>query len=968
MQNKMKHFLTIVALFFACNIYAQQGKIDNDNTIRKGILPNGMTYYIRHNAQTKGVADFYIAQKVGSILEEKRQRGLAHFLEHMAFNGTKHFPGNTLQPGIVAWCESVGIKFGANLNAYTSVDQTVYNISAAPVTREGVIDSCLLILNDWSHELLLTDKEIDKERGVIEEEWRTRRSGMAMQRLSEQAMPVIYAGTKYSDCMPIGNIDIVRTFPYNDLRDYYSKWYRPDLQAIIVVGDINEDKIEEKIKKLFAKIPLPQNPAHRIYYPIGNNEKMILYTATDKEQPTVNFTLYMKRDVTPKQERNTIQNYADDYKTNILRMAINDRLEELSRTKTAPFISASVRSGNFFLASTKDAFELSGVLKEGKAIEAIQLLVGEVERARANGITIDELKRGKAEMLSYAENDYNDRSNRRNGEFVEQCVQNFLEETPIIEPEKELEMVRKLDKTVTIDDVNALAKTIITNQNQVVTMFGPDKNTFKMPTNSSIENAILKAQKQHYTPYKTQNTLTERLITKLPKPGSIISERTYKYGYTEFTLSNGLKVYVRPTNFEPDEVNLKLFSLGGKNIYPDSEMPNLTYLMAGATIGGVAQYNDLTLEKMLAGKTATVTPFIDNDTRGMAGTSNVKDTKTLLELVYLYFTQPRKDPQAFKNLMEQQQEFLTNAHVNPMLAYNDTLHKVAYATNRMESMNKEQLKRVNYNRIMHIYKELFANAANFKLILTGNININKLRPLLCQYIATLPSNNTKETIGTYEPKLVDGKKTYIFHKKQTTPTAITTIVIKGKMEYNNRNELLMDAIGQLLRIVYTEKVREDKGGTYSVQASGNLQHHPNDEALLRIAFQTDPQKYNDLIPIVYKELEKMATEGPSQQDLDKVKAYELKVYNQVLRMNNYWEYVLYTDLYNGIDVDTDFRYIVENMTCDDIRTTLRNLLNQNNCIEVTMTQPTTPAKYNRFPASAKASTIIAKNKNPLFAR
>lgn len=940
----MKHFLTIVALFFACNIYAQQGKIDNDNTIRKGILPNGMTYYIRHNAQTKGVADFYIAQKVGSILEEKRQRGLAHFLEHMAFNGTKHFPGNTLQPGIVAWCESVGIKFGANLNAYTSVDQTVYNISAAPVTREGVIDSCLLILNDWSHELLLTDKEIDKERGVIEEEWRTRRSGMAMQRLSEQAMPVIYAGTKYSDCMPIGNIDIVRTFPYNDLRDYYSKWYRPDLQAIIVVGDINEDKIEEKIKKLFAKIPLPQNPAHRIYYPIGNNEKMILYTATDKEQPTVNFTLYMKRDVTPKQERNTIQNYADDYKTNILRMAINDRLEELSRTKNAPFISASVRSGNFFLASTKDAFELSGVLKEGKALEAIQLLVGEVERARANGITIDELKRGKAEMLSYAEKDYNDRSNRRNGEFVEQCVQNFLEETPIIEPEKELEIVRKLDKTVTIDDVNALAKTIITNQNQVVTMFGPDKNTFKMPTNSSIENAILKAQKQHYTPYKTQNTLTERLITKLPKPGSIISERTYKYGYTEFTLSNGLKVYVRPTNFEPDEVNLKLFSLGGKNIYPDSEMPNLTYLMAGATIGGVGQYNDLTLEKMLAGKTATVTPFIDNDTRGMAGTSNVKDTKTLLELVYLYFTQPRKDPQAFKNLMEQQQEFLTNAHVNPMLAYNDTLHKVAYATNRMASMDKEQLKRVNYNRIMHIYKELFANAANFKLILTGNININKLRPLLCQYIATLPSNNAKETIGTYEPKLVDGKKTYIFHKKQTTPTAITTIVIKGKMEYNNRNELLMDAIGQLLRIVYTEKVREDKGGTYSVQASGNLQHHPDDEALLRIAFQTDPQKYNDLIPIVYKELEKMATEGPSQQDLDKVKAYELKVYNQVLRMNNYWEYVLYTDLYNGIDVDTDFRYIVENMTCDDIRTTLRNLLNQNNCIEVTMTQPTTPAK------------------------
>ncbi len=936
----MKKFFILIAVLIACNLHAQEIVLETDKTIRKGILPNGMTYYIRHNEQTKGVAEFYIAQKVGSILEEPRQRGLAHFLEHMAFNGTRHFPGDAEHPGIVKWCESVGIKFGTNLNAYTSVDQTVYNISAAPVEREGVVDSCLLILHDWSHDLLLADHEIDKERGVIEEEWRARRTGMAMQRLAEQSMPVIYAGTKYADCMPIGDMNIVRNFPYQDLRDYYHKWYRPDLQAIIVIGDIDEDQIEEKIKVRFGSIPMPTNPAARVYYPVADNKKTILHTATDQEQPTVNFTLYMKRDITPKEQRNTLRNYADDYKASILRMAINDRLEALTRATDTPFISASVRDGNFFMASTKDAFELSGVFKEGKVIEGVRTLVGEVERVRANGITEQELKRGKAEMLSYAQCGYNDRTNRRNGDFVEACVEDFLEAAPIIDPEKELEIVRQLDNDVTIDDINALAKEIITNNNQVVTLFGPEKKGFRMPDKKSIEETIRQAQQKHYEPY-IEKQLASELITHLPTSGNIIAERPYKYGYTELTLSNGMHVYVRPTDFETDEVNLKLFSMGGKNLYPDEDMPNLTYLISGATIGGVGQYDDLTLEKMLAGKTASVSPFIDDETEGMTGSSNVEDTKTLLELIHLYFTQPRKDPEAFRNLMEQQDEFLTNAHVNPMIPYNDTLHKIAYDTDRLKSMNKERLKKVDYDRIMQIYKERFANAADFKLILTGNIDLDQLRPLLCQYIATLPANDIFEQVGTHGANLINGKKVHIFTKEQTTPSATTTIVIKGEMAYNNRNDLLMDAIGQLLRIVYTEKVREEKGGTYGVQASGSLQHHPYDEAMLRIAFQTDPQKYNELIPIIYEQLNKMAKEGPSKEDLDKVKAYELKIYNQVLRTNNYWEYVVYSDLFNDIEVDTGFRSIVESMTCEEIRTTLSRLLDQKNCIEVTMTQKTT---------------------------
>ncbi len=929
----------ILSLLLALSLPSQAAppqRIAMDKTVRKGVLPNGMTYYIRHNDQTAGVADFYFAQKVGSILEEPQQRGLAHFLEHMAFNGTQNFPGDSLRPGIVAWCERVGIKFGANLNAYTSVDQTVYNISDAPVKREGIVDSCLLILHDWSHSLLLSDEEIDKERGVIHEEWRSRRIGMAMQRLAERAMPVIYAGSKYADCMPIGDMDIVAHFPHQTLRDYYHRWYRPDLQAVIVVGDIDVDRIEQKIKQIFSTISMPEQPRQRIYYPVIDNERMIVHTDVDKEQPTVNFTLYMKRDVTPREQRNTVDTYADDYKTSIVRMAINDRLEALSRAADAPFISASVRDGHFFMAATKDVFEVSGVLKEDRVEQGIRIIVGEVERARTHGLTAQELKRGKAEMMSFAESGFNDRDKRRNGEFVEACVDNFLEDEPIIDPVQELELVKRLDARVTLKDINCMARDIIIDRNQVITLFGPEKPGFALPSKQTVEQIVSQAQTARYAPYREKST-PGRLIDKLPKPGTIVAEQPYKYGYTELVLSNGLRVYVRPTTFEADEVNFKLFSKGGKNLYPDSEMPNLTYLISGATIGGAGRFDDLMLEKMLAGKTVSVNPYIDDETEGIKGSSSVKDMPTLFELAYLYFTQPRKDKQAFRNLMQQQEAFLANAAVNPMIAYNDSLHAIAYGSRRMESMTKERLGQVNYDRIMQIYHERFDNAADFRLIITGNVDMARLRTCLCRYMAVLPTNGTQEQVGKLGPNIVDGRKVNHFCKPQKTPSATTTILIKGRMAYTDRNEQLLDATAQLLRMVYTDKIREEKGGTYSVQVSSSIQNQPYDEALLRIAFQTDPEKYEQLMPIVYGVLSDMAENGPSQQDLDKVKAYEMKTYEQVLRMNNYWEYVIYNDLYSGVDVDTRFRDIATRMTADDVRSVLKSLLQQHNCIQVTMT-------------------------------
>ena len=416
-----RQLLSLLAITLMLPAALSAQTVKQDEAVRTGKLKNGLTYYIRHNAKEPGLADFYIAQRVGSILEEPRQRGLAHFLEHMAFNGTKHFPGKGKRLGIVPWCESIGVKFGANLNAYTSVDQTVYHIGAAPIGREGIVDSCLLVLNDWSHYILLEDKEIDKERGVIREEWRNRRSGMAMQRLMERVMPKIYRGSKYEDCMPIGNMDIVSNFPYQDLRDYYDKWYRPDLQAVIVVGDIDVDRMEAKIKRLFGKIPAAKNPAERIYYPVNSSDRMIVAIEKDREQPIALGHLYMKRAATPRAEKTTMDYQRDGYMEGLIVNMLNSRLADKGKeTANPPYMSSTVRDGMFFVSGTSDAFSLSISCKQDNILGGIAAAVAEVERVRQHGFTADELARAKAIYLNAAQRRMKMEGDRRNSSLVKQ--------------------------------------------------------------------------------------------------------------------------------------------------------------------------------------------------------------------------------------------------------------------------------------------------------------------------------------------------------------------------------------------------------------------------------------------------------------------------------------------------------------------------------------------------------------------
>ncbi len=928
-----RNFLWILMLLCQ-SLAALAQPLPVDSLYHTGRLPNGLTYYIVHNSQTPHVADFYIAQRVGSILEEPRQRGLAHFLEHMAFNGSKHFPGgdNT----IVKWCERNGIKFGANLNAYTSVDETVYNISAAPVARAGVVDTCLLILSDWSHDLNLSGDEIDKERGVIREEWRTRRAGMAVQRLMEDAMPVVYAGSKYADCMPIGNIDIINNFPYNDLRDYYHKWYRPDLQAIIVVGDIDVKDIERKIKATFSAIPAPVNPAPRVYYPVPDNPQMIVFAKQDKEQPTVNFSLYMKRDATPRAQRNTVAEYRADYLGHLVTRMLNDRLDDITQRPNPPFVSASVRDGGFFLASTKDAFTGFAMCNPDSVEKGIGALVGEMERVRQHGFTEAELQRAKKEWMRGIRNDYEERDKRRNSEFVRNCVGNFTDGANLLSPADELRLAEQLDRTVDLSEVNAAAATLITDSNQVVTLYGPEKDGFKLPSENDIGRTILAAQARSYDSYKEQS-LPASLMPVRPKAGSIVSERPSKYGYTCFSLSNGMTVYARSTDFEADNISMKIFSNGGTSLYGVDDLPSLSYAASVVSSSGLADMPALTIEKMLAGKTVSAAPYISGEEEGINASCGKADMETMFQLANLYFTSPRRDEDVFKSIMDRQRTFLANRDASPMVSYRDSLTGILYGNNpRLAPIKEETLGRVSLDRIMEIYRERFADASDFNVVITGSVDFDKLRPLLCTYLASLPALHHREEARDNNVRIRPTKEVHCFTKPQEVPASTTNIFATAPLEVTADNDMKLDVLSQILRIQYTEKVREEKGGTYGVSVSSSLDDFPVPLALLRISFRTDPSKYSGLIPVVYKVLDDMAQNGPDQADLDKIKEYEEKTYGQVRIMNDYWQQMMYDYVSKHIDYDTDYVKRIRKLTTNDIQAIARKLVAANRCIEITM--------------------------------
>jgi len=932
-----KQFLSLFLLLLApASLFAQT--VEQDASIRQGKLKNGLTYYIRHNAKEAGLADFYIAQRVGSILEEPRQRGLAHFLEHMAFNGTKHFPGKGKQLGIVPWCETIGVKFGTNLNAYTSVDQTVYHIGSAPIKREGIIDSCLLVLNDWSQFINLEPKEIDKERGVIHEEWRNRRTGMAMQRMMENVMPKIYKGSKYEDCLPIGNMDIVDNFPYQDLRDYYQKWYRPDLQAIVVVGDFDVDMMERKIQKLFGKIKAHKNPAERIYYPVNDNDKMIVAIEKDKEQPIILGHLYMKSETTPDSEKNSVKYQREDYINGLITYMLNGRLSEKKQVANPPFMSATVKNGAFFVSRTKDAFSLSISCKQDNVLGGVSVAVGEVERARQHGFTQSELERAKKLYLDAAERQLKMEKDYKNSHYVSQCVNNFLEGEPILTPTYNLQLVKLFDGEVRLDEVNSQVGEIITDKNQVFIMYGPDKDGFVVPSESEIESTVLAAQQKRYDAYQEEQ-VPATLMAALPAPGKIVSEKPYgKFGMTEITLSNGMKVYVKSTDYQADQITMSMRGEGGTSVYGNEDIPNFAFLSGSITEAGVGDFTATRLRKALAGKSLKLAPSITSEGQRITGTSSVKDLETMLQLAHLYFTAPRKDSMAFEGMMNRNLSLLKNRNASSKVVYNDSLSATLYDHNvRMAPVTVEIAKKADYNRIFEIYRERFSDASNFKTVFIGKVDMAQLRPLLCQYLATLPSTHKAEKSNKANvPQIVKKNEVVKFVHKQETPLANVSVFYTANVPFSPKNDLVLDMLTRVLQIAYTDSVREEKGGTYGVGVSFNLEKEDNPNALLRISYKSDPKRYEELNPVIYKQLLNIADHGPVASSMDKVKKYLKKQYGQMAITNDYWSYVIWHQLDDDADFDKDYCKMVDNLTASDVQKMAKELLKQNHRVEVTM--------------------------------
>lgn len=918
----------------------QMPPIPVDKDVRIGHLDNGLTYYIRHNALPEHRVEFHIAQKVGSILEEPQQRGLAHFLEHMAFNGTKNFPGDEKGLGIVQWCETKGIKFGVNLNAYTSVDQTVYRISNVPTDDQSVVDSCLLILHDWSNAVLLSDKEIDKERGVIHEEWRSRNSGIM--RLYTEAQAVMYPGDKYADCMPIGSIDVIDNFPYQAIRDYYAKWYRPDLQGIIIVGDIDVDQMEAKIKSVFADVKKPVNPAERVYYPVADNQEPLVYIGKDKEIDDPTIEIYFKQDPTPDSIKGNMAYLLQQYMLSMTTSMLNSRLNELRQSANPPFIYAGCYYGNYFLAQTKDAFTLSISSKAEGINEALKAGLTELERVRRYGFTESEYERARANYLQRLESAYNEREKTKNDSYVNEYINHFLMAEPIPGIEFEYTTMNQIAPNIPVMAINQAIQQggLLPDNNQVVFIAAPEKEGIVCPTKEEVI-AQLKGMKDLKVEAYVDKVSNEPLMKEAPKGGKIVSENTNAiYGTTELTLSNGVKVYIKKTDFKADEIQMKGVSLGGTSLFPDNDKLEMSYLNSVIQAGGLGNFSKVDLTKMLAGKKVSVNAAVGANTEGITGSCSPKDFETMMQLTYLSFTAPRKDMDAFASLKSRIKAQLESAESNPLSSINDTIQKMMYGYHpRYFSMKPEMVDQINYDRIIEMYKDRFADASDFRFFLVGNVDIEKVKPLIEQYLGALPSIGRKETFRDNHMDIAKGMLENTYAKEQQTPMATVFMLYSGKCKYDLKDNLLMSFLTQALDMVYTEEVREKEGGTYGVSSYGQLSKHPNEKFMLQIVYQTDPAKKDHLNGIIDAQMKKMASEGPTEEHLQKIKEYMLKKYKDNQKENGYWLNNLDEYFYTGVDYTQGYEEAVNSITVKDVQKFAADLVNQGNKITVVMTVP-----------------------------
>lgn len=926
-----RYNLLLILLLNVTVLFGQESdqKVPLNSAIRTGVLENGLTYYILHNEEPKDRASFYIVHNVGAIQEEDNQNGLAHFLEHMAFNGTKNFP----EKGIINYLEKNGVKFGRNINAYTSRNETVYNISNVPTHNSNLIDSCLLVLNDWSQNLLLTKEEIDAERGVIIEEWRTRRNSRF--RISEKKS-VLYYDSKFAERDVIGDLEIIKNFNYKTLHKFYKKWYRPDLQAIIIVGDINVDRIENEVHHMFSKLKATKRPAKKEFYDIPDNDKPRYVLATDKEATANLINIQFKYDKIDDSEKDL--NYLrDTYSKSIYETIIKERIEERLQQKNPNFIMARAWMSSLYRVKNKASIIVS--YKDNNWEKALEDICEIIENTRDFGVTETEMNRAKENLLRSYENSYKKRDKIRNDQYAARIQHYFLTNEPAPGIEFKYNYVKQVVPDITVEEVNKWAQHFFTEKNILIAVTGPESDDVKYPGKDDILNVIDNVKTKKLEPY--QDTYQEKaLIPHEIVSGSISSVKFIQnIGATEYTLSNGIKVYALKTDIEKEKILFTAQSWGGASKLPEDQIPNYMLFKGFMQAYGVGEFSTMELKKALSGKIVSMRPELGRLIERLSGSSSPQDLETMFQLAYLYFTNPRFDEQAFNALKKRYKAFVANISNDIDRSFDDSVSMAMNSYHpRIKLFSESIVDQIDYESIKDIYLQRFKNPGDFVFMIAGDYNEESLYQFIEKYIASLKTTDIKESYTDHGIRTPDEDFVNHFEVEMTTPKATVYVNYHKNTAYSEEKKIYLYIIGQILNKRYMEEIREKEGGTYGVSVRTNFKENPYQEARLTLRFDCDHEKADKLKNIALNEIQQLIAGNISDDILNDVKKNLIKERTESAEKLNYWYDKVYDyALKNEVLMTKDeFIQFTENVNKQDIINKAQELLEDASKVEIIM--------------------------------
>ena len=898
--------------------------------VKTGVLPNGLTYYILHNEQPKDRANFYIAQKVGSALENQDQLGLAHFLEHMAFNGITHYPGKDM----LNYLQSKGIRFGYDINARTGFDETIYNIDNVITTDKPLMDSVLLVIRDWCDGILLEESEIEAERGVINEEWRSRND--VGTRMYTEILPKIFNEYQYQQ-MPIGKMEVVMNFKPEVLRAYYKKWYRPDLQGIVIVGDFDADEMEKKVKELFSTVTMPSDVPAREYVEISDNQEPIFVLFQDPELPNSIIQTYFKQDKMPWEMRNSVQGYmANGLMQTILVDMIQNRLDEYLIDPACPYARASVNMGNFIVAATKDALSIT-VIPKDEVLPAYSSAMGVVARACKTGFTQSELERANAELLNSLEKSFNEKDKTYNSSYGNELIRHLIENEPTPGIEVELQLAQQLLPMLPVEVYNQVAQQLMTPVNQVIVVNQPLNDQTTPMQEADMVAALEGAINAEYEAY-VDEVITDPLIAQLPAPGSIKETKQIPLmGTTEFILSNGVKVILKTTDFKADEISVTAFRKGGKQAYSKDQAANVLMINDAVELSKLGNFDINTMKKYLAGKTVSLGYSVNNYTDVLEGSSSVKDFGTLAEVIYAYFTELNPDETTYKSQIEKIIPIFEAQAQLPEMIFSKTMLKTLYGDNPlMNGVDVEVLKKADYNTMLSMAKKSMENAADYTFIFVGNIDEATLRPVLEQYIATLPSKGAAsdfKPVTSLDP--VQGIVTEKYDQPMQSPVTQVYSVYSGRnLKWDIKNSIMVDLMGDILDMIYIETLREEEGGTYGAQVGATL-NFSNDIWQLIYFYKTAEDKLDRLEVRAKQEFEDLLNNGAKADHFNKVKEAAIKQYEINSKTNGFWSGAIMS-AERGANTYDGYIETLQALTLDDLNKFMKNIYDGKNHVEVIM--------------------------------